>query len=65
MLIIACMMAFFCSVLTTIKIISFSAAIETPRNFSARSVPVPFACITVPPDAFASRAASITVSVCP
>ena len=63
--IIACMIWFFCSFLATIKIISFSAASETPINFSACSIPVPLAWITVPPYAPASLAASITRSTYP
>ena len=35
---------------------------ETPKNFSPRLDPVPFACRTVPPPAPAARAASMTKS---
>ena len=60
--IMARMMASFCSCRVTIRIISFSAAIESPRNFSAYSSPKPLACTTVPPPAPALRAMSMTVS---
>lgn len=60
---IARMMAFFPSRRTTMKIISFSAAMDTPRKRLACSIPVPLAWITVPPAAWAFLAASIIVSV--
>ena len=47
------------------KISSFSAAMDTPKNFFASSVPVPLAWTAVPPVAPAARAASITMSVWP
>ena len=56
----AFMISFFFSDLVTMKVISFSSASVTPRNFSAFSIPVPLACTTVPPPAPASLAASIT-----
>ena len=58
-----CMMPFFRDFLATMKIISFSDASETPKNRSARSMPVPLAWITVPPAAPASRAASMIWSL--
>ena len=42
------------------KISSFSDASDTPKNFFASSVPVPFAWTAVPPVAPAARAASMT-----
>ncbi len=58
-----CMIPFFRAFLATMKIISFSDASETPKNRSARSMPVPLAWITVPPAAPASRAASMIWSL--
>ena len=53
------------SAFTRINTSSRSAAMETPKNLWAKSVPVPFAWTEVPPVAPALRAAAITWSVWP
>ena len=58
--IMAFMMGFRVSAEARIKISSFSDASDTPKNFFASSVPVPYAWTAVPPVAPAARAASIT-----
>ena len=56
------MMSAFCSLRATMRITSFSFAIDTPRNFSLSGEVVPLPWSTVPPIAPAARAAVMKAS---